>query len=324
MSLAPPVTSSAVSRSALRSATSFHIPPRSEMSHGTAAVRAKSADCARQSKGRKRRRCCTVTVPPLTVISGAGPSKVARYSSVSDASPRQVDLGGALGELETPRRHSLERGVALHVVGAVGGGLAGPRRRLGGERGDLPFVHAARAAQVVADHRQLRRLASLQQLPRRELHLALDAGADLARRDRGDDEHAAPVRRVRHAVGVAAALQAVEHGGDGAGRQAALLRQLAGGDPPAPVQDAEAAQVGAVEAELQRDRLVQLVAGPAQFVRAPRRPRRPAAACCASSFFISTSRCRRGTLPQRPVTGRRLCTSVPAASIVHGRDDTTN
>ena len=78
MSLAPPVTSSAVTRRALKSATSFHMPPRSETSHGTAVVRAKSADWARQSKGRKRRRCWTVTVPPLTVISGAGPSKVAR------------------------------------------------------------------------------------------------------------------------------------------------------------------------------------------------------------------------------------------------------
>ena len=43
------------------------------------------------------------------------------------------------------------------------------------------------------------------------------------------------------------------------------LRQLAGGDAAAAVQDAEAAEVGAVQAELQRDRLVQLVAGPAQL-----------------------------------------------------------
>ena len=78
MSLAPPVISSAVTLSALKSATSFHMPPRSEMSHRTVVQRANSTDWVRQSKGRKRRRCRTVTMPPLTVISGAGPSKVAR------------------------------------------------------------------------------------------------------------------------------------------------------------------------------------------------------------------------------------------------------
>ena len=44
------------------------------------------------------------------------------------------------------------------------------------------------------------------------------------------------------------------------------LGQLAGGDAAAPVQDAEAAQIGAVEAELQGDGLVELVAGAAQLV----------------------------------------------------------
>ena len=219
----------------------------------------------RQSKGRKRRRCCTVTTPPLTVISGAGPSKAARYNSVSDAVAAQADLGGALGELEAPRRHSRERGVALHVV-AAGRGLAGARRPLGRQRRDLSFEHAARPAQIVADHRELRSLATFEQLPRGELDLALDAGADLTRRDRGDDEHAAPVTRVGDPVGVAAALEAVEHRGDRPRRQAALLCQLAGRDPPPPVQDAEAAQIGAVEAELQGDRLVELVARPPQLV----------------------------------------------------------
>ena len=94
----------------------------------------------------------------------------------------------------------------------------------------------------------------------------MDARADLARRDGGDHQHATPVRRVGHAVGVPAALQPVEHRGDRSRREAALLGELAGGDAAAAVQDAEAAEVGAVEAELQRDGLVQLVAGAAQFV----------------------------------------------------------
>ena len=87
MSLAPPVTSRRVTRSAERSAASLHMPPRREMSQGTAVESVKSADWARQSNGRKRRRCCTTTVPPVTVISGAGPTNVAWYRSVSDGSP---------------------------------------------------------------------------------------------------------------------------------------------------------------------------------------------------------------------------------------------
>ena len=115
-------------------------------------------------------------------------------------------------------------------------------------------------------HGELGRLATLEQPPGGELDLALDARADLARRDGGDDQHATAVRRVRHAVGVAAALQPVEHRGDRSRREAALIGELAGGDATAPVQDAEAAEVGPVEAELQRHGLVQLVAGAAQFV----------------------------------------------------------
>ena len=107
----------------------------------------------------------------------------------------------------------------------------------------------------------------LEEGSRRELDLALDARADLARGHRRDHQHPAAVGRVGDPVGIPALLQTVEHGGDGPRREAALLRQLAGGDAAAPVQDAEAPQVGAVEAELQGYGLVQLVAGPAQFVQ---------------------------------------------------------
>ncbi len=63
---------------------------------------------------------------------------------------------------------------------------------------------------LLADHGELARRPLLQDLPRRQLDLSLQAGADLTRRGRGDDEHAAPVLRVRDPVGVAAALQPVE------------------------------------------------------------------------------------------------------------------
>ena len=225
MSLAPPVTSSLVRRSSRKSATSFHIPPRSETSQGTAAESAKSADWLRQSNGRKRRRCCTVTVPPVTVISGAGPSKVARYSSVSVASPRRVTLAAPLVNSRRPAVDPGQRGVALRVGGAVAGGLTGPRRRLRRERGDLVLVHAPRAAQVVADHGELVLLAALEERPCGELDLALDARADLARGHRRDHQYPAAVGRVRDPVGVAALLQAVEHRGDRSRREAALLRQ---------------------------------------------------------------------------------------------------
>ena len=277
MSLAPPVTSRLVTRSALRSAASFHMPPRREMSQGTAVESVKSADWARQSKGRKRRRCCTTTVLPLTVISGTGPTKLAWYRSVSDGSPLRRHLRGALGELEAPRGGAAQRRGALRrpVLAAdlerqldLHAALARRRARgaLRRERGDLGLVHAARAAQEVTDARELGCLTTLEEPPGRELHLALDARPDLARRDGGDHQHATPVRRVGHAVGVPAPLQPVEHRGDRSRREAALFGELAGGHAAAPVQDAEAAQVGAVEAELERDGLVQLVAGAAQFV----------------------------------------------------------
>ena len=195
-----------------------------EMSHGTAVVSAKSADWARQSKGRKRRRCCTVTVPPATVISGAGPSKLARYSSVSDLSPRRSDPGGALGELEAPRRHARERarGSARRAAPSPAG-FAGSGRRLGGERGDLR-LRTRRACRAGSRGSTVSSAASRPSSSCRvaQLDLALDTGADLARGDRRDDEHAAAVGRVRDAVGVAAALEAVEHGGDRPGREAAL------------------------------------------------------------------------------------------------------
>ncbi len=142
---------------------------------------------------------------------------------------------------------------------------AGSRRPFRGERDDLAFVHAARAAQVVADHRQFAVLALLEQRARRELHFALDASPDLAGRASRHDEDAAAVGRVGDPIRIPAALEPVQYGRDRAGREAALVGEFAGRDAATAIEDAEAAEVGAVEAELAGDRLIQLVAGAAEL-----------------------------------------------------------
>ena len=148
---------------------------------------------------------------------------------------------------------------------AVSAAAAGRRRRLADDVAGLALVHLARAAQVVADDDELVGAAPLELAAARDLDLAVHARPDLARRRGRDHEHTAAVVGVGDAVGVAAALQPVQHRGDGARREAALVGQLAGRDPAAAVEHAEAAQVGAVEAELRGHDLVEPVGGLAKL-----------------------------------------------------------
>ena len=151
---------------------------------------------------------------------------------------------------------------------------------------DQLLVELADAAQVVADHGDAGRVDLLELRAAGELDLAVDARAELARGGRRGDQHAAAVAGVGDAVGVAVALHAVEHGGDRPRSEAALFGELAGGDAAAPVEDADAAQVGAVEAELRRPR-----------------PRRAGRRCGAAR----RARCR----PRRSASARVVCHASP-------------
>ena len=70
-------------------------------------------------------------------------------------------------------------------------------------------------------------------------------------------QDAAAIDVVPHAPHVAGALQAVEHGGDGAAGEAALARQLPGGQAAVLVEDVERAAVAAVDAEERDGRVVE-------------------------------------------------------------------
>src|SRR5205085_581686 len=66
----------------------------------------------------------------------------------------------------------------------------------------------------------------------------------LAQQRRELDEHAPPVLRVGGPPGVAGALEAVDDGGHGGGRQAAGLREPARRDGALAIDDVQAAAVG--------------------------------------------------------------------------------
>ena len=168
-----------------------------------------------------------------------------------------------------PSAHAGQRRRELALLGR-----AGARRRLGargavaggrGNAADQVLVELADAAQVVADHGDAGRVDLFEQRPSGQLDLAVHARPELAGGRRRGDQHAPAVAGVGHPVGVAVALHAVEHGGDRPGSQAALFGELAGGDATAPVEDADTAQIGAVEAELRGHGFVQAVGRAAQL-----------------------------------------------------------
>ncbi len=127
------------------------------------------------------------------------------------------------------------------------------------------FVELADAAQVVADQSDAGGVEPFELRPAGELDLAVDARPQLSGGGGRGDHHAPPVAGVGHAVGVAVALHAVEDGSDRPRGQAALLGELAGRDAATAVEDADAAQVGAVQALLGGYRLVETVGGAAQL-----------------------------------------------------------
>ena len=186
MSLAPPVTSRPVTRSALRSAASFHIPPRREMSQGTAVESVKSADWARQSNGRKRRRCCTTTVLPLTVISGTGPTKLAWYRSVSDGSPLRDTFAAPLVNsrrpaVALPRGAELCAGPSLPPISSASSTFTPP------SRGGAPGAPSAVSEAIWASY-TLR-------VPRRKSRMHVSSAASRPSRSRRDASSTSPWMR---------------------------------------------------------------------------------------------------------------------------------
>ena len=155
MSLAPPVTSRRSPAGARRSATSFHMPPRSEMSHGTAAAEREVGGLGAPVEGAE--------APALLHGDDAAADGDLGGRALEG---RPVQLGQGAGRrsgctlaapLVNSRRPAVtpSSGAWLCTSAAPSAAASPPRRRLGGERRDLPLVHAARAAQVVADHGQL-------------------------------------------------------------------------------------------------------------------------------------------------------------------------
>src|SRR5262245_29193428 len=59
----------------------------------------------------------------------------------------------------------------------------------------------------------------------------------------------ATIRRIRYSAGIAGALEPVDDAGDGAGGEARLGGQGAGGETPAVLDDVEGVEVGEVDAE---------------------------------------------------------------------------
>ncbi len=103
--------------------------------------------------------------------------------------------------------------------------------------------------------------------------------------------------------------------------ESALLRQLAGGHAAAPVQDAEAAEVGAVQPELERDGLVQPVTRAAQFVELDADLVDEAGGVCLI-FVLTTSRQDGNTLA-RPADGARRRRGWFAAVMSTSTNDST-
>ena len=177
------------------------MPPLSEISQGTAAVSQTSDVRAAPVEGPEASLVADRDRAAVDLDVGGAALELGAVELGQRRVDADVHLGRAPGELEAADGDAAQRrrertGLRAALVGAAGVTVG----RRTGHRAHLSLVELADAAHVVADDPDVVGVESLELRPAGQLDLAVDARAQLTRRGRRGDQHAAAVGGVGDAV----------------------------------------------------------------------------------------------------------------------------